>query len=147
MLLTCCFIWWFNMVQSELALESQVKESQVKDVSCSLNSLTVCTCIIPGTAVPELSLTCWFWTTSLHFLLLLLFFFLLLLFVFWQSTLQSVSVSFKTLCPFNMQVQHFMLVRCVGQYIFLFIFLKILLHPFLSEDKHIRFVSVHWVWM
>lgn len=113
MLLTCCLIWLFNMVQSELALESQVK-----DVSCFLNSLTVCTCIIPGTTVPELSLACWFWTTSLHFFFIIIIFFsfiiICLLTVYFQVSqmktwdfvlvLQSVSVTFKTLCPFNMQV-------------------------------------------
>ena len=94
----------FNMIQAELALEGQVK-----DVSCSLNSLSVCTCIIPGTAVLELSLACWFWTTSLH-----LFFCICLLTVYIQVSqmktwdfvlvLQSVSVTFKTLRPFTMQV-------------------------------------------
>lgn len=86
MLLTCCLIWLFNMVQSELALESQVK-----DVSCFLNSLTVCTCIIPGTTVPELSLACWFWTTSLHFFFYYYYFFFFYYYLSFDSLLPGFS--------------------------------------------------------
>lgn len=60
------------------------------------------------------------------------------------GVLQSISVTFKSLCPFTVQVSsHFMLVRCVILYIFSFMLLKVVLHPFLGEEAHLQIVTVN----
>lgn len=62
--------------------------------------------------------------------------------------LQSISVTFRSLCPFTVQVSsHSMLLRCIILYIFSLLLLKVVLRPFLSEETHLQIVSVDWVWM
>lgn len=121
-----------------------------RDVLLELAPLSLCIAAV-GTSVAAIALACWFWTASLQWSFL---------FALWQTTsmvlkwklgfvvvLQSISVSFRSLCPSTVQVSsHFMLLRCIILYIFSLLLLKVALRPFLSEERHLQIVSVDWVW-